>query len=52
MVPVRLYAARGDAMIRYPAGHWFNGPIESLTLDTKNGHDRPKGKGDPGHRLA
>lgn len=27
------------AMIRCPAGHWFNGPIESLTWDGKNKHD-------------
>jgi len=25
------------AMIRCPAGHWFNGPIESLTLKTEPG---------------
>ncbi len=25
-----------SAMIRCPAGHWFNGPIESLTWDCKN----------------
>ena len=24
-----------SAMIRCPAGHWFNGPIESLTWETK-----------------
>jgi hypothetical protein len=24
-------------MIRCPAGHWFNGPIESLTLKTEPG---------------
>jgi hypothetical protein len=27
------------AMIRCPAGHWFNGPIEFLTWDGKNNHD-------------
>ncbi len=27
------------AMIRCPAGHWFNGPIESLTWDSKNKHN-------------
>jgi hypothetical protein len=27
------------ATIRCPAGHWFNGPIESLTWDGKNNHD-------------
>ena len=25
------------AMIRCPAGHWFTGPIESLTLTTEPG---------------
>jgi hypothetical protein len=25
-----------SAMIRCPAGHWFNGPVESLTWDCKN----------------
>jgi hypothetical protein len=33
------------AMIRCPAGHWFNGPIESLTWDSKN-------KCDPGTAAA
>ena len=28
------------AMIRCPAGHWFNGAIESLTSDGKDKHDR------------
>jgi hypothetical protein len=32
-----------SAMIRCPAGHRFNGPIESLTGDSKDKHD-------PGHR--
>jgi hypothetical protein len=27
------------AMIRCPSGHWFNGPIESLTRDSRNKHD-------------
>jgi|SRR5579859_537761 len=27
-----------SAMIRCPAGHWFNGPIESLTWETKTRH--------------
>ena len=27
------------AMIRCPAGHWFNGPIESLTCETRRKHD-------------
>jgi hypothetical protein len=27
------------AMIRCPAGHWFNGAIESLTWDGKHKHD-------------
>ena len=27
------------ATIRCPAGHWFNGPIESLTWDGKDNHD-------------
>jgi hypothetical protein len=26
-----------SAMIRCPAGHWFNGPIEFLTLKTEPG---------------
>jgi hypothetical protein len=26
------------AMIRCPVGHWFTGPIESLTLTTGPGH--------------
>jgi hypothetical protein len=28
------------AMIRCPSGHWFNGPIESLTWDSRQEHDR------------
>jgi hypothetical protein len=28
-----------SAMIRCPAGHWFNGPIEFLTWDGKDTHD-------------
>ena len=28
------------AMIRCPAGHWFNGPIDSLTRDGQDNHDR------------
>ena len=31
-----------SAMIRCPAGHWFNGPIESLTWEHTDNHD-------PGH---
>jgi hypothetical protein len=27
------------AMIRCPAGHWFNGPIESLTWESTDKHD-------------
>ena len=27
-----------SAMIRCPAGHWFTGPLESLTLATGPGH--------------
>jgi hypothetical protein len=26
-----------SAMIRCPAGHWFNGPIEFLTFDKRTG---------------
>ena len=26
-----------SAMIRCPAGHWFNGPLESLILTTRPG---------------
>src|SRR5690348_8159759 len=29
-----------SAMIRCPVGHWFNGPIESLTLHGKVTHDQ------------
>lgn len=29
-----------SVMIRCPAGHWFNGPLEFLTL--KNGEDRAR----------
>jgi hypothetical protein len=29
-----------SAMIRCPAGHWFNGPIESLTLPSTGRRDR------------
>jgi len=29
-----------SVMIRCPAGHWFNGPLESLTL--KNGQDQAR----------
>jgi hypothetical protein len=28
-----------SAMIRCPVGHWFSGPIGSLTCDVKNEHD-------------
>jgi hypothetical protein len=28
-----------SAMIGCPAGHWFNGPIESLTWDSTDNHD-------------
>jgi hypothetical protein len=28
-----------SAMIRCPAGHWFNGPIESLTWESTDNHD-------------
>jgi hypothetical protein len=28
-----------SAMIRCPAGHWFSGPIESLTWNSKNKRD-------------
>ncbi len=27
-----------SAMIRCPAGHWFNGPVESLTLEREDKH--------------
>jgi hypothetical protein len=27
-----------SAMIRCPAGHWFTGPIESFTCETKTNH--------------
>jgi len=29
-----------SAMIRCPAGHWFTGPIESLTLPSTDQRDR------------
>ena len=28
-----------SAMIRCPAGHWFNGAIESLTRESRDKHD-------------
>jgi hypothetical protein len=28
------------AMIRCPAGHWFNGPVEFLTWASRQKHDR------------
>jgi len=28
-----------SAMIRCPAGHWFNGPVESLTWEGKHRHE-------------
>jgi hypothetical protein len=28
------------AMIRCPVGHWFNGPVESLTWPDGHQHDR------------
>jgi hypothetical protein len=28
------------AMIRCPAGHWFNGPVESLTWESRGGGGR------------
>jgi hypothetical protein len=31
-----------SAMIRCPAGHWFNGPIESLTWQNSHKHDGGK----------
>ncbi len=30
--------ARESAMIRCPAGHWFNGPIEFLTWESSDKH--------------
>jgi hypothetical protein len=30
-----------SAMIRCPAGHWFNGPIDSLTRDSTGKLRRP-----------
>jgi hypothetical protein len=41
-----------SAMIRCPAGHWFNGPIESLTREGKAKHDRSSAAGTPSARLA
>ena len=29
-----------SAMIRCPVGHWFNGPVECLTRDSRQDHDR------------
>ena len=29
-----------SAMIRCPDGHWFNGPIESLTCEGRHTHDQ------------
>jgi hypothetical protein len=28
-----------SAMIRCPAGHWFNGPIQTLTGESRDNHD-------------
>ena len=37
-------------MIRCPAGHWFNGAIESLTWDSTDNHD--PGAARPGSRAG
>ena len=37
------------AIIRCPAGHWFNGAIESLTWDSKDKHGHCPGAA-TGHR--
>ena len=36
-----------SAMIRCPAGHWFNGPIESLTWERTDNHDPGTAAGAP-----
>ena len=35
------------AMIRCPAGHWFNGPVKSLTWDGNDKRARPGAEHDP-----
>jgi len=35
------------AMIRCPSGHWFNGPIESLTWESRNTHHPGKAEVTP-----
>jgi len=37
----------GSAMIRCPLGHWFNGPIEFLTWESKNQHHPGNAKAVP-----
>jgi len=40
------------AMIKCPAGHWFNGDIESLTRDTIDSHDPSTAGHRSRHRRA
>jgi hypothetical protein len=39
-----------SAMIRCPAGHWFNGPIEFLTWEHTDEHDPGTAEGAPSAR--
>jgi hypothetical protein len=39
-----------SAMIRCPAGHWFNGPIESLTWERTDNHHPGTAAGSPSAR--
>jgi hypothetical protein len=41
-----------SAMIRCPVGHWFNGPIESLTWERPDQHDPGTAASAPGARSA
>jgi hypothetical protein len=39
-----------SVMIRCPSGHWFNGPIESLTWDRTDNNDPGTAAGAPSAR--
>lgn len=40
----------GGGMIRCPAGHWFNGPVESLTRERTDKHHPGRAAGSPSGR--
>lgn len=40
-----------SAVIRCPAGHWFNGPVESLTWERTDNHDPGTAAGAPNHLM-